>query len=79
VCSEIKSDPVMRSTEIVIVSARTESDFIAASMAAGASDYLTKPFQPADLLRRVRRVLRKDSDPDGPASADSSEADAGSG
>jgi two-component system response regulator AdeR len=58
-CSEIKSDPVMRSTEIVIVSARTESDFIAASMAAGASDYLTKPFQPADLLRRVRTVLRR--------------------
>jgi CheY-like chemotaxis protein len=59
-CSEIKSDPVMRSTEIVIVSARTESSFIAASMAAGASDYLTKPFQPADLLRRVRRVLQKE-------------------
>jgi DNA-binding response OmpR family regulator len=47
-------------------------------MAAGASDYLTKPFQPADLLRRVRRVLHRDSDPDGVASGDQQEADAGS-
>ncbi|MFB3882167.1 MAG: PleD family two-component system response regulator [Armatimonadota bacterium] len=59
VCSEIKSNPATHNTEIIIVSARTEADFIAASMAAGASDYVTKPFQPADLLRRVRRVLRK--------------------
>jgi len=43
----------------VIVSARTESDFIAASLNAGASDYVTKPFQPSELVRRVRRLLEK--------------------
>jgi len=63
VCSEIKSNPVTQNAEIIIVSARTEADFIAATMAAGASDYLTKPFQPADLLRRVRRVLQKETSP----------------
>ncbi|MFB3882122.1 MAG: PleD family two-component system response regulator [Armatimonadota bacterium] len=61
VCSEIKSDPVTRHAHIVIVSARTEADFIAASMAAGASDYITKPFQPDDLVRRVKRVLRPEA------------------
>lgn len=56
-CSEIKRDPATASTKIIIVSARTESDFIAASLAAGASDYVTKPFQPSQLVRRVSRVL----------------------
>jgi len=58
-CSEIKRDPATASTEIIIVSARTESDFISSSLKAGASDYVTKPFQPSDLVRRVCRVLEK--------------------
>jgi len=61
VCSEIKADPLTSRAQIVIVSARTESDFIAASIEAGATEYVTKPFQPADLVRRVRRVLRRES------------------
>lgn len=60
VCSEIKSDPLTSNAEIVIVSARTESDFVSASIEAGASEYVMKPFQPADLVRRVRRALGKD-------------------
>lgn len=60
VCSEIKADPLTSSAEIVIVSARTESDFISASIEAGASEYVTKPFQPLDLVRRVRRVLQRE-------------------
>lgn len=59
VCSEIKSDPLLTDTEIIIVSARTESDFIAESLNAGASAYVTKPFQPADLVRRVKQALAK--------------------
>lgn len=57
VCSEIKRDPMLANTEIIIVSARTESDFITDSLNAGASAYVTKPFQPADLVRRVRDAL----------------------
>jgi len=64
VCSEIKADPLTSRAQIVIVSARTESDFISASIEAGASEYITKPFRPADLLRRVRRILHKDSSAD---------------
>ncbi len=58
-CSEIKRDPATAHTQIVIVSARTESDFISASLKAGANDYVTKPFQPSELVRRVRRLLEK--------------------
>jgi two-component system phosphate regulon response regulator PhoB len=59
VCSEIKGDPATADIEIVIVSARTELDFIDATLNAGASDYVIKPFQPRDLVRRVRWVLDK--------------------
>ena len=71
VCSEIKADPLTSRAQIVIVSARTESDFIAASIEAGATEYVTKPFQPADLVRRVRRVLRRE-----PAEGDAAVAEA---
>jgi DNA-binding response OmpR family regulator len=30
---------------------------VAAGLAAGADDYLPKPFSPTELLRRVRRLL----------------------
>jgi len=59
-CSELKRNPSTAQARIVIVSARTESDFIAASLKAGAADYLTKPFQPAELARRVRRALQRE-------------------
>ncbi|MCJ7751844.1 MAG: response regulator, partial [Armatimonadetes bacterium] len=71
VCTEIKADPLTSRAQIVIVSARTESDFIAASIEAGATEYITKPFQPADLVRRVRRILRKE-----PAEGDAMVAEA---
>ena len=72
VCSEIKADPLTSRAQIVIVSARTESDFISASIEAGATEYLTKPFQPADLVRRVRRVLHRGS-AEGDAAAEADE------
>ena len=57
VCTEIKRNPATASTQIVIVSAHSDRDFIAASLAAGADDFIAKPFQPADLARRVRLVI----------------------
>lgn len=57
VCAEIKRDPATADVQIVIVSARTENAFIASTLKAGASDYITKPFQPSDLVRRVKKVL----------------------
>jgi two-component system alkaline phosphatase synthesis response regulator PhoP len=72
VCSEIKADPLTTRSEIVIVSARTESEFVSASLEAGASEYVTKPFQPQDLVRRVQRLLgrSRDAQPGAPESED---------
>jgi CheY-like chemotaxis protein len=60
VCSQIKGDPRTAHTEIVIVSARTESEFVSNSLKAGATAYVTKPFQPMDLVRHVRQALERD-------------------
>ena len=59
-------------TPIIMLSARgTTADRIA-GLAAGADDYLPKPFSPAELVVRVQRVLERTS---GPASGTAVGAD----
>lgn len=43
---------------IIVLTARSSSDDIVASLDGGADDYLTKPFRLAELLARVRARLR---------------------
>ena len=57
VCAEIKGDPATASVQIIIVSAHADNEFIAAALASGASDFIPKPFQPSDLVNRVKRAL----------------------
>jgi DNA-binding response OmpR family regulator len=42
---------------VVLLSAKADSTDIAIGMRAGASDYVTKPFEADDLLERTRRAL----------------------
>jgi DNA-binding response OmpR family regulator len=44
-------------TPVIILSARGLTDDRIAGLAAGADDYLPKPFSPAELVLRVRRIL----------------------
>lgn len=46
-------------TPIVVVSARGTVDDRIAGLSEGADDYLPKPFSPAELVLRVRRVLER--------------------
>jgi two-component system response regulator MprA len=45
-------------TPILMLTARTETSDRVAGLDAGADDYLPKPFDPAELLARVRALLR---------------------
>jgi DNA-binding response OmpR family regulator len=44
---------------IIILSAKGETSDKVAGLQLGADDYLAKPFEPAELLARVRAVLRR--------------------
>jgi DNA-binding response OmpR family regulator len=46
-------------TPIVVLSARGMTDDRITGLAAGADDYLPKPFSPAELVLRVKRVLER--------------------
>ncbi len=54
-----RADPRTREVPVIMLTARAaESDKIA-GLDAGADDYLTKPFSPAELQARIRAVLRR--------------------
>jgi DNA-binding response OmpR family regulator len=46
-------------TPVIILSARGMTDDRIAGLAAGADDYLPKPFSPAELVLRVQRILER--------------------
>lgn len=59
VCRQIKSDPVVKGTCIIMVTAKGEESDVLVGLGFGADDYVTKPFKTRELLARVRAVLRR--------------------
>jgi len=47
-----------RETPVVMLTARSGEQDIVRVLDAGANDYIIKPFQPQELLARVRRLLK---------------------
>ena len=56
VCRRIKSDPGMRHTKVIMLTARVQSDDRAAGFSAGADDYLMKPFSTLQVLETIYRM-----------------------
>jgi len=55
--SELKGDPATKDIPIILLSAKAQTNDERAGMDAGADDYVTKPFEPLDLVDRVNRLL----------------------
>ncbi|WP_433655142.1 SpoIIE family protein phosphatase [Nocardia sp. CA-128927] len=53
----LRADPTTARTPVVFLSARAGAEAAAEGLAAGADDYLAKPFSSTDLLARVRSNL----------------------
>jgi DNA-binding response OmpR family regulator len=52
-----------REVPIIMLTARTTEDDRVRGFDVGADDYVTKPFSPRELVRRVRAVLRRGQSP----------------
>ena len=59
ICRRLKEDPVTRGVPIIMVTAKGEESDIVLGLGVGADDYVSKPFRPAELVARVRAVLRR--------------------
>lgn len=54
VCREIKSQEAFKDVPVIFLTARTEVEDVIAGFDAGGVDYITKPFNMAELLMRVK-------------------------
>ena len=61
-CRRLRMNPTTANIPVVLVSARSPSEARAEGLLAGATDYITKPVHFADLLERVRRLVRLEDD-----------------
>jgi diguanylate cyclase (GGDEF)-like protein len=57
-CRRIKARPALSHTPVVIMMAGSEREYLNQAYEAGACDYIMKPLEPAEVLARVRSVLR---------------------
>lgn len=59
VCRQLREDPDSKNIPVIMLTARGEEADRVKGLASGADDYVVKPFSPAELLARVRAVLRR--------------------
>ncbi|MEN8841986.1 MAG: response regulator [Octadecabacter sp.] len=55
-CADLRRE---RETPILLLTAKAETDDRIAGLEAGADDYLSKPFEPKELLLRINSILRR--------------------
>lgn len=59
VLARLKSEPVVRDIPVVFLTNHASMEEVLRGLGGGAHDYLRKPFEPAELVARVRAVLRR--------------------
>lgn len=59
-CQIIKLNPEWKWTRVIFLSALGREIDVARGMALGADDYITKPFKNADVLERIRNLLKSE-------------------
>ena len=57
--SEMRANPKWKDVPVLMLTAKAQGDEITRAFDQGANDYLIKPFQPDELLARIKRFLKK--------------------
>ena len=55
----VRADAELAGTPIILLSAKAQSADLKAGLDAGADDYITKPFEPLDLVDRVNALIAR--------------------
>ncbi len=59
VCQELRKDPATANIPVIILTAMAQETDITAGFAAGADDYIVKPFSPREFVIRVNAALAR--------------------
>lgn len=59
VLAELQADPQLPKIPVLMLTARASERDLLTGFKAGATDYIAKPFAPAELVRRVRMILEQ--------------------
>ena len=59
VCAAIKQDPDLRTTRVILLTAKGQDSDREVGTRAGADAYMTKPFSPTKILERARELLAR--------------------
>ena len=55
----LKADPATAAIPVLLLSAKAQTADVREGIAAGADDYLTKPFEPLELVERITKLLAR--------------------
>lgn len=55
----LRADPATAAIPIVVLSAKAQTSDLKTGIDAGADEYVTKPFEPLDLIDRVNALLSR--------------------
>jgi DNA-binding response OmpR family regulator len=58
-CQEMRRDPLLSELPVLFLTAKGKDSDIVEGFSAGADDYLPKPFNPEELILRIRAILRR--------------------
>ena len=59
VCAALREDPRLRATAVIMLTAKAQEPDIERAFAAGADDYIVKPFSARELVGRVQAVMSR--------------------
>jgi CheY-like chemotaxis protein len=59
ICRQLKSSPQTADINVILLSAKGQREDVEAGLAAGADDYVTKPFSPVALIQKLEKGYPK--------------------